>query len=101
LLNALVQIANKMGFKKQTKNEIVLLSVSAPTATRQLLDNHVPAVKNPHATTEELLGAVFSEVRVVSNSIRYSVCSERKVGECVEGGGRRGPVVVTPVQREE
>jgi hypothetical protein len=45
----------------------------------------------------------FPAVRVVSNSIRYSICSERNVGECVGGGGQLNKcrLLWPPVEREE
>jgi hypothetical protein len=42
----------------------------------QWLSKHIPAAMNTHATVEELLDAA-----VVCHST-YSMCSERKVGDC-------------------
>jgi hypothetical protein len=44
---------------------------------RQQLSKHVPMATNTHATTEELLDAVFYVVHV----IKYSICSEMKVAD--------------------
>jgi hypothetical protein len=48
-----------------------------PNVARQRLGKHLPAATNTHATVEELFDVVF----YMPYRIRYSICTERKVGD--------------------